>query len=605
MSEIIDLAPINVYPGPIEKNVKTQDRRNYIDDLDGADHIDRAVQLRHYENNMQKPENVSSANERQNNIDLVNSAIKNGNYESAQILADTIEFPEEDNNFVEEVATTIGHGIQSAVNNIFVLGEDLDRLTGIGAFVYNNGEFDYLTREELDDLGDGYEPYKLDLVDAPQSTTGNVLSGIISFMVPYVSFLKMTKAETAGGNLFRHYSAGAVADFMFDPTHGNLSSLLVEMGVANEFVQALDSRPEDIDQFEKDIKAKFAARGKQTAEGIFIGAAVSAIVGTVKIASQFPQFVAKTKEHMNVAINQDNMGTRSFYDGFLEKRGTVDPARSDMESLSKVRKDIQSLRSGEEVTSTSNLSDVKPTDSSNLDDAGGASATSATVKRPSADLNDEVASSQKTDDIESLDKPTTDPSTTEGGISNRSIQDYNNTDDLLRIAKENQKALDDKIKNIGSGLKIRLESRIKDKQGLNEKIARTGKEPEQLSDYLGQRMIFTDAQEFASQAKNVINKLQQNYNVLEIDYKPELRSIHIQLKHDLGISNELQLRPKYANDILDEQHKLYYSPSKKLKSIYNFTAAQERYIYRVYSRTLSEIRKIEGGLGINMNEVFQ
>ena len=122
MSEIIDLAPINVYPGPIEKNVKTQDRRNYIDDLDGADHIDRAVQLRHYENNMQKPENVSSANERQNNIDLVNTAIKNGNYESAEILADTLEFPEEDNNFLEEAATTIGHGIQSAVNNIFVLG---------------------------------------------------------------------------------------------------------------------------------------------------------------------------------------------------------------------------------------------------------------------------------------------------------------------------------------------------------------------------------------------------------------------------------------------------------------------------------------------------
>ena len=180
MSETIDLAPINVYPGPIEKDVNVQDRRNHVDNLDGADHIDRAVQLRHYENNMQKPENLSIAKERQDNIDLVNTAVKDGNYESAKILTETIEFDEKENGFVEEALTTIGHGIQSAANNIFVLGEDLDRLTGVGAFVYNDGEFDYLTRQELDDLGEGYEPYKLDLVDAPQSTTGNVLSGIIS-----------------------------------------------------------------------------------------------------------------------------------------------------------------------------------------------------------------------------------------------------------------------------------------------------------------------------------------------------------------------------------------------------------------------------------------
>ena len=211
------------------------------------------------------------------------------------------------------------------------------------------------------------------------------------------------------------------------------------------------------------------ARGKQTAEGIFIGAYLGMIIDVVKMGSQFPKFVAKTKEHMNVAINQDNMGARSFYDGFLEKRGTVDPARSDMESLSKVRKDIQSLRSGEEVTSTSNLSDVKPTDSSNLDDAGGASATSATVKRPSADLNDEVASSQKTDDIESLDKPTTDPSTTEGGISNRSIQDYDTTDEILKIARDSKTELDQKLTDLASDYKTSFKSRIKDTEGLNEK----------------------------------------------------------------------------------------------------------------------------------------
>ena len=72
-------------------------------------------------------------------------------------------------------------------------------------------------------------------------------------------------------------------------------------------------------------------------------------------------------------------------------------------------------------TSTSNLSGVKPTDSSNLVDAGGASATSATEKRPSPDLNEDVASSQTTVDIESLDKPTTEPFITDGGINNRSI----------------------------------------------------------------------------------------------------------------------------------------------------------------------------------------
>lgn len=605
MSEVIDLAPINVHPGPIEKDIKVQDRRNFVDGLDASDPTDRAIQLRHYEKDKNEPANLARVKERQDNIDLVNEAVKNGNYESAKILTDTIEFPEEENTFLEEVTTSIGHGIQAAANNIFVLGEDLGRLTGVGAFVYNNGEFDYLTRQELDDLGQGYEPYKMDLVDAPESVLGNVFSGLVSFMVPYVGALKMTKATTTGGNAFRHFGAGAFADFMFDPTHGNLSSVLVDMGIANEFTQAMDSRPEEFDQFEKDIKAKFAARGVNTAEGLFIGGAITSIMATLRLMRQSPEFVAKSKEHINRAINQENQGVASFYDKLIGEKGTTVPARSDVESLTKVRKDIQSLRSGEEVTSTSNLSDVKPTDSSSLDDAGGASATSATVKRPSADLNDEVASSQKTDDIESLDKPTTDPSTTEGGISSLSIQDYNNTDDLLRIARENQNDLDNKIKNIGSDLKINVKSRVKDEKGLNEKLVRTGKQPNQLSDYLGQRMIFEDPSEFVSQARNIIGKLEQNYNVIEIDYKPELRSIHVQLKHDLGISNELQLRPKYANDILDEQHKAYYSTSKKLKSIYDFTEAQERYIYRVYSRTLSELRRIEGGLGINMNEVFQ
>ncbi len=605
MSDRITLPPINVYPGPIEKDVKVQDRRNMVDNLDSGDHIDRAVQLRHYETEKLDPKNVAADTERQSNIDLVNDAVKEGNYKSAEILKDTIEFDEKENNFVEEVGAVIGHGLQSAVNNIFVLGEDLDRLTGIGAFVYHNGEFDYLTRQELDDLGEGYDPYKLDLVDAPQSITGNVLSGMVSFMVPYVSFLRMTKANTAGGNLFRHYSAGAVADFMFDPKHGNLSTLMVEMGVANDFIKALDSSPEDIDQFEKDIVAKFKARGKQTAEGIFIGAAIGTIAATVRIASQFPGFVENAKKHINSAINQDTQGAKSFYDNYLEKRGTTDPRRSDSVSLEKLKKDIQSLKSGEEVTSTSNLSDVKPTDSSNLDDAGGASATSATEKRPSADLNDDVVSSQKTDDIESLDKPTTDPSTTDGGINKRSIQDYDTTDEILKIARDNKSELDQKITDLASDYKVSLKSRIKDIEGLNEKLTRQNKNPNEIGDYLGQRIIFDDPSEFANNVSDFITKIRNNYEVLEIDPKLELRTIHIQIKHPSGISNELQIRPKYVDSILEKQHIDYYSPAKKLMTIYKFTPAQERYVYRVYNRTLTEMRRIEASLNMNMNEVFR
>ena len=42
-----------------------------------------------------------------------------------------------------------------------------------------------------------------------------------------------------------------------------------------------------------------------------------------------------------------------------------------------------------------------------------------------------------------------------------------------------------------------------------------------------------------------------------------------------------------------------------MMAIYKFTPAQERYIYRVYNRTLMEIRRIEASLNINMREVFQ
>ena len=105
---------------------------------------------------------------------------------------------------------------------------------------------------------------------------------IIEFFVPYSLMLKAfggyRKGEMAK-NIFKIYSAGAVADFMFSPEHGNFASLLVELGIDWEFVEWLDSRPDE----GFDIEEKMRSRGKQIIEGALLVAMFEFILSITSV----------------------------------------------------------------------------------------------------------------------------------------------------------------------------------------------------------------------------------------------------------------------------------------------------------------------------------
>jgi len=110
----------------------------------------------------------------------------------------------------------------------------------------------------------------------PDSTTEGVVRGLSQFMSVFGAAGGIGK----GATLFKQMMAGGLADATFDPTGGNVATLLRELDVDNELTQFLDSKVgEDADALER-----LQARGKQVLEGAGIGFAIPTLIGGIKWA---------------------------------------------------------------------------------------------------------------------------------------------------------------------------------------------------------------------------------------------------------------------------------------------------------------------------------
>ena len=110
----------------------------------------------------------------------------------------------------------------------------------------------------------------------PDSTTEGVVRGLSQFM----SIFGAAGGIGKGATLFKQMMAGGLADATFDPTGGNVATLLRELDMDNALTQFLDSKVgEDADALER-----LQARGKQVLEGAGIGFAIPTLIGGIKWA---------------------------------------------------------------------------------------------------------------------------------------------------------------------------------------------------------------------------------------------------------------------------------------------------------------------------------
>lgn len=120
------------------------------------------------------------------------------------------------------------------------------------------------------ELGDGYE---IDLVDAPQTMTGQVVSGISQFAAGYATAGRLTRLAGLRGAFVN----GAIADaVVFDPNDPNVMRMLGDWGIETGTLgQILATDPED---------PEYINRLRNVAEGALAGAVVEAVGWGVRAA---------------------------------------------------------------------------------------------------------------------------------------------------------------------------------------------------------------------------------------------------------------------------------------------------------------------------------
>ena len=376
----------------------------------------------------------------------------------------------------------------------------------------------------------------------------NLGAGFLEFMIPFTGMLKATKAYQGGNmatNALKVYGSGAVADFMFSPEYGNFASLLVELGVQNEFVQWLDSRPEDAD----DLYQKFVARGKQVIEGGIMGAMFDTAIRSIKFMKQSPEWVAKAKTYL--AANFEDAGA-----------------------------------------ATSNISEVKPAADKSLSDAGLEVNTSPT-DTPSTGAKDlpsqdtTVPGPERTETISPEKDLGNNNNLSAISIENKIYQVDNDINTLLAKANENKPILTDMLNKFDA----RIEVDIKKLDSINTKLKVKNRNPNGLPDYLRAYMLAENVK-----IKDISAQIEKDLKVLDKDYNNKTRSIHYQIEVSPGFTSEVQLRPKEIHPIISKHHKRWYSLSKKYDNKNVIPLALQMQIYNAEIKLEENINRLLGSI---------
>jgi len=536
-----------------------KDKITEIESTEGLADTERLVALRSYENERMHPTNVRLREDKENAFKNVETAYNDGNYQAAATLIESNrdilddefvnEKVEEDSKLrkiFKEGYRMVGTAVESTLNNVFEVTDDIVRLGekyGLPNLYIQvkDGQVNFLTERPED-----VNVRPLEFVDDPESLVANLGSGFLEFMIPFTSMLKATKAYKGGNaatNALKVYGSGAVADFMFSPEYGNFASLLVELGVQNEFVQWLDSRPENAD----DLFEKFQARGKQVIEGGLLGVMFDTAIKGIRYMKQSPEWVAKAKTYL--AANFDEAGA-----------------------------------------ATSNIPSSSPAAERSLSEAGLEVKTSPT-ETPSSGVNDLPSQETTVPGPESTE--TISPSNDLGNnsnlsaisIENKIYQVDNDINTLLAKANENKPKLNEMLNKYDAD----VVTDIKQLESINTKLKVKNREPKGLPDYLRAYMLTDNAK-----IQDISAQIEKDLKILDKDYNKKTRSIHYQIEVAPGFTSEIQLRPKEIHPLITKHHKRWYSLSKKYDNTNVIPLSLQLQIYNAELQLEENILKILG-----------
>ena len=536
-----------------------KDKITEIESTEGLADTERLVALRSYENERMHPTNVRLREDKENAFKNVETAYNDGNYQAAATLIESNkdilddefvnEKVEEDSKLgkiFKEGYRMVGTAVESTLNNVFEVTDDIVRLGekyGLPNLYIQvkDGQVNFLTERPED-----VNVRPLEFVDDPESLVANLGSGFLEFMIPFTSMLKATKAYKGGNaatNALKVYGSGAVADFMFSPEYGNFASLLVELGVQNEFVQWLDSRPENAD----DLFEKFQARGKQVIEGGVLGVMFDTAIRGIRYMKQSPEWVAKAKTYL--AANFDEAGA-----------------------------------------ATSNIPSSSPAAERSLSEAGLEVKTSPT-ETPSSGVNDlpsqetTVPGPERTETISPSNDLGNNSNLSAISIENKIYQVDNDINTLLAKANENKPKLNEMLNKYDAD----VVTDIKQLDSINTKLKVKNREPKGLPDYLRAYMLTENAK-----IQDISAQIEKDLKILDKDYNKKTRSIHYQIEVAPGFTSEVQLRPKEIHPLIKQHHKRWYSLSKKYDNTNVIPVSLQLQIYNAELQLEENILKILG-----------
>ena len=500
------------------------------------------------------------------------------------------EAEEEDEfSYIDEVGRVGADIIDGTFNNILETGDDLANWMGVSqaGLVWDQEDFfgtiRWVDDEEMRMLKESGKvtPRIVNIGDEPQTGGGQLISGMGQFVASMGIIFKATRTWKQGqvfvknknfvrnvltNNPFRKgqqvslgfgrtnldemkriYGAAAFADFLYSPDHGNLSTLIKDLGVENEFLTYLDSSPETEDQYLKDIDAKMRGRFQNIAEGLVLGGSIDAVLGVVKYTKSIKNDLKE------VFADREAIGEEFLYK-FTNFGRT---------------KNLDVAQGGGKLE----LEQAKSVDPKQP------KMTSATeTDTPISDLYDKYVVSEK--DIQDL------PSLSKNDIKNKKYNSAKNMEQIVYLADKARKEAYNKLKAINNIVEIK--DRFKGINSLQTKVNSKGGDGKKISDYIG----FIIDYERKDRGK-VLKHMKDNFNIMDKELHKSTDVIHYQVLDDSGkFSFEIQVRNKDTAPIIDAEHMESFGKGKELRRTDNYSEADAAFDKRKTSKMEREIKNL-------------
>jgi len=241
-------------------------------------------------------------------------------------------------------------GIHDAVRGVFSLGGELNDVLGGGVLYWDEVGFHVEKKRRLDDSGKPL-PY-FNLAEAEHQSKDSTTESLIRGFSQFFAGLALTRG--AGTGLVTMMGRSAVADFLFDPTHGGLSNWLQDLGVASKvpnwlggelISDVIDFLAVDVEE-EDSAWTKLKGRFKLALEGAGIGIPIDAIMIAFRGLKNNPKSGKKVLDNLVQGLKDFTSETR----GSVPRRA---PGSAEFRSgLLPMLADLPNRASGEQMLNT-------------------------------------------------------------------------------------------------------------------------------------------------------------------------------------------------------------------------------------------------------------